>query len=89
MSDTPIFDSLFPTKREKRMIEEVNCYEITCRPMSAKFPIRSMVVSIYAKTMEDAHKIMEEYSPNFFDEDMTMSWKTFGGGYRQVDEKAE
>ena len=67
-------------------VEEITAYEYTCRPMGS-FPIRSMVVTIYAKNREEADEIFDRHAHQFFDQDITRSTQEFGGGYRQVDER--
>ena len=64
-------------------VEEVTAYEYTCRPMG-QFPIRSMVVTIYARNRDEAEKIFDQHAHQFFDQDMNRSCREFGGGYRLV-----
>lgn len=65
-------------------IEEITAYEFTCTPMDRGYPIRSCVVTIYARTRDEAEAIFDENAHKFFDKDMFRSVKEFGGGYRQV-----
>lgn len=64
------------------LLEEVTAYEYTCKPMGS-FPIRSMVVTIYAKTKDEADELFSRYAHQFFDQDITRSVREFGGGYRR------
>jgi hypothetical protein len=66
------------------MIEEVAAFEFTYRPFDSRFPIRSCVMTIYAKDRKEAELIALTNNYKFFNESCTCSVREFSGGYRQV-----
>lgn len=70
---------------ESSNVEEVAAFEYTCTPMFRKdTPIRSIVVTIYARNREEADHIFYGESTKFFENDINMSVRTYGKGYRQT-----
>ena len=66
-------------------VEEVTAFEYTCTPMFREsFPIRSCVMTIYARNRAEADELFYRHNHQFFDQDINVSVREFGGGYRQV-----
>ena len=66
-------------------IEPINAYSYTCTPMRHEScPIRSMVVTIYAKNREEADELFDRHAHQFFDQDLNRMVTTLGGGYRGI-----
>lgn len=64
-------------------IEEITAYEFTYRPFDTSYPIRSCVITIYAKTRKEAELIAMTYNYKFFEQDCSCSVQEYPGGYRQ------
>jgi hypothetical protein len=66
------------------MIEDIKWFVFHCSPMNREFPIRSMEVSIYATSREEADEIFHNFAHKFFDENINLSVKVVREGYRQI-----
>jgi len=42
-----------------------------------------MVVTIYAKSKDEADELFSRHAHQFFDQDMNRTFRILGGGYRQ------
>lgn len=71
------------------MIEDISAFEFICIPFDRNFPIRSCILTIYAKNREEAELIKLKYDYQFFNQDSIVSVKEFGGGYRKIFEPEE
>lgn len=72
------------------MIEEIRGYEFICRPFDVSFPIRSMIVTIYAKSRKEAELIKLNYDYKFFEQDMFVTVNELPlQGYKQVIEPVQ
>ena len=65
-------------------IEKITAFEFVCRPFDDSFPIRSCVLTIYARDRKEAELIKLSNDHKFFDQDLTVSVREVGDGYRQV-----
>lgn len=65
-------------------VEEFTAYVFTYKPFDSNFPIRSVEVTIYAKTRKEAELIALDNNYKFFDQDATCSVTEFVGGYRRI-----
>jgi len=66
-------------------IESVNAYEYTYVPIDRSFPIRSCVLTIYARNRHEADNIAEAHAFTMFDQNLVRSVRTLSeAGFKQV-----